>query len=88
MLSRAYKNEGCLLSSEFDEEPIINLPVGERAFIFKVHVMERHMGRYVAATTPMYKEGGEELYEVTRSGERLLRVRFNLFVAPCAFIER
>ena len=76
------------MSSEFDEEPIINLPMGERAFIFKVHVTERHMGFYVAATTPMYKEGGEELCEVTRVGEHLLQVKFSLFVAPCAFIER
>ena len=77
-----------MLSSEFDEEPITNLPMGEQAFIFKVHVMERHMGHYVAASTPMYKEGGEELYEVTRIGDRLLLIRFNLFVTSCAFIER
>ena len=73
----------------FNEEPIINLPVGGRAFVRRKDIQEHTTGGFfVSAAAPMSEMGGADFYAVTRISDYLLQVKLSLFAAPCVLIER
>lgn len=66
-----------MLSTEFGQ-PISSMSRGECAYVAKQDVGWRGLGCFVNASTPVYEEGGDDFYKVTRRGKRLFRLKINL----------